>query len=66
MIKDNFYATSCYPLLFCMIIRPELIVLIAGHSTLLTVSKDDFFCVFTSVFDLQFSTSQTEVLTLLK
>ena len=52
MIKDNFYATSCYTLLFYRIIRPELIVWTAGHSTLLAVFKDDLFCVFTSVFDL--------------
>ena len=52
MIKTIYYATHCYILLFCMIIRPELIVLIAGHSTLFTVFKSDFFCVFTSVFDL--------------
>ena len=30
----------------------DVIVWTAGHSTLLTVFKDDFFCVFTSVFDL--------------
>ena len=52
MIKDNLYATSCYTLLFYIIIRPELILLTAGQSTPLTVYKDDFFCVFTSVFDL--------------
>jgi hypothetical protein len=46
---------------FYIIIRPELIVLTAGQSTLLTVLRTIFF-----VFSLQFSTSQTEVLTLLK
>ena len=52
MIKTIYYAMHCYSLLFYRIIRPELIVWTAGHSTLLTVLKDDFFCVFTSVFDL--------------
>jgi hypothetical protein len=51
MIKDYFYATSCYTLLFYRIIRPELIVLTAGQSLLLTVFKDNFFYIFTSVFD---------------
>ena len=61
MIKDNVYATSCYTLLFYIIIKPELIVLTAGQITLLTVFKDNF-----SALSSQFSTSQTEVLTLLK
>ena len=37
---------GCYTPLFYMIIRPELIVLTAGQSTLFTVFKDNFFCVF--------------------
>ena len=52
MIKDNLYATSCYTLLFCMIIRPELIVLTVDQITLHTVFKDDFFLHFHFSFRL--------------
>ena len=61
MIKDNFYATSCYTLLFYIITRPEHIVLTADQSTLLSVFKDNFFCFHFSFRPVKLKFHATEI-----